>query len=104
MGECYVDELKDAAALLGPLSSSWRVQVDANPTDKEGIFRFLNTETGDLHDEDPRISGLHADFGMSKEYVASVDTRYHPSQSEQMAGFSRSRTQADIRLRSFVLE
>lgn len=69
VGECYVDELQDATALLGPLPAYRRVQIHKDS------FRRLNTdyqhtETGQIHQIDPRLS----DMPRAGEFNAAVKT------------------------------
>lgn len=57
VGECFVHGLNDAVALLGPLPAPWAcvaVWVQGN----RRCPRFLNTETGELTREDPRLEAL----------------------------------------------
>lgn len=102
VGECYVDELKDAAALLGPLTSPWHVQVDVSPMDKQGIFRFLNIETQELHDGDPRIVRSQQDFEKTKTLITESDTSSGPTQHDTRLAFSRTLPAPNIR--DFTLE
>jgi len=66
-----VDELKDAAALLGPLLPNWHVQIYIDFVGKRGIYRFLDRDTGYLQDEDPRISESTRKLAMSEESIGS---------------------------------
>lgn len=62
VGECYVYGLEDATALLGPLGEHWRVQVFSESTYSRKYYQFLNTETGLLSDEDPRLPPMSAEW------------------------------------------
>lgn len=67
VGECYVDELNDASALIGPLCPPWQAQVWTQMSSKRGVYRYLNTATGILHDEDPRLPALSSDWELCPE-------------------------------------
>lgn len=62
VGECYIDELNDASALIGPLGPLWQAQVSTQTVSKRGLYRYLNATTGNLHDEDPRLPALLPDW------------------------------------------
>lgn len=68
-----MDELKDAAALLGPLLPNWHVQVSKDSSDKRGIYRFLDRDTGNLHDEDPRVPESNRKSAISEEPSVNRD-------------------------------
>jgi hypothetical protein len=57
VGECLMPELSDSRDFLGPLPSPWRVQYFIGPSDRYGVYRYSNAETGDLSDQDPRTLG-----------------------------------------------
>lgn len=62
VGECYVDELHDASALIGPLLSPWQAQVRVDSMSERGTYDFLNTATGEVHNEDPRLPALSPEW------------------------------------------
>lgn len=95
-----MDELKDAAALLGPLLPNWQVQVSKDSLDKRGIYRFLDRDTGHLHDEDPRISESKKKSAMSEERSANRDAR--PCSTHRLTS-SKNNTFAGQWLESEVL-
>jgi hypothetical protein len=56
VGHCFVNEVRDARALLGPLPPLWDMHV-LEHTDYEfrRVLKFFNTETKESVDEDPRL-------------------------------------------------
>jgi hypothetical protein len=104
VGERYMDDLKDAAALFGPLPSGWRVQADSGPTEKQGTFSFLNTETGGLHKDDPRILYSRGQDGKYEEHTADFDKPSSASQRCQTEMNSPALGQQKIKLQDFILE
>ncbi|VUC35364.1 unnamed protein product [Clonostachys rosea] len=58
VGECFALTLKDSQAFLGPLPSPWVVQFFSNSPDRTGLYRYYNTETLELTDDDPRLERL----------------------------------------------
>lgn len=58
LGECLIPGLNDANALLELLPSSWKAQVFNDETCLFTNLRFLNSETGIMSDEDPRLGPL----------------------------------------------
>ncbi|KAL5359037.1 heterokaryon incompatibility protein-domain-containing protein [Aspergillus floccosus] len=57
VGECVMPELNDSRDFLGPLPSPWRVQYFKDSSDRYGVYRYSNAETGALSDQDPRTVG-----------------------------------------------
>ncbi|KAF2840182.1 hypothetical protein M501DRAFT_1023505 [Patellaria atrata CBS 101060] len=54
IGECYVDGLKDAFSILGPLPQPWEVQMFRDYGNRYK-YRFHNKETHKVTDDDPRL-------------------------------------------------
>lgn len=61
VGQCLVDGLEDACALLGPLPKGWRLQVFPDTSNSSARCRFFHVETGRTVDEDPRLPDLDTD-------------------------------------------
>lgn len=64
VGQCLVDGLEDACALLGPLPKDWRLQifpVFPDNSSSSARCRFHHVETGRTVEEDPRLPELDAD-------------------------------------------
>lgn len=61
LGECYVHGLEDARALLGALPPHWKTQVFIESNDHLAEYRFLNVDTNELLDSDPRLPKLSDD-------------------------------------------
>ena len=57
IGECFVHGLHDGTVLLGPLPRPWRGMAAWVEGDRR-CLRFLNTETGEVSREDPRLEPL----------------------------------------------
>lgn len=56
IGEAFIYALRDAHALLGSLPEPWLVrQVDST---FRPAYRFLNRETGEMTEDDPRLGPL----------------------------------------------
>ena len=60
VGDCYIDGFKDGEALLGALLSDWHYVLRYFPDLKDSFRAFLNTKTGDIQVEDPRLGPLPA--------------------------------------------
>jgi hypothetical protein len=58
VGEGIVYGLHDATCLLGPLPEPWAVQMFPDLVGEPTLYRYLNSETRDLTDEDPRLAPL----------------------------------------------
>lgn len=58
VGECCVYGLHDATSLLGPLPRPWTLQVFEDTTGSLCIYRYFNSDTGELSDNDPRLGPL----------------------------------------------
>jgi hypothetical protein len=59
VGHCFVNELRDARALLGPLPPLWDMHVLEHPDyEFRRVFKFYNTETKESVDEDPRLQPM----------------------------------------------
>ncbi|WYZ35468.1 hypothetical protein EsH8_X_000115 [Colletotrichum jinshuiense] len=58
VGDAFVYGLHDATALLGPLPSPWRVQVFEDDAGYLTTYRFFNSQSNELSDEDPRLGPL----------------------------------------------
>ncbi|KAI8623268.1 heterokaryon incompatibility protein-domain-containing protein [Xylariaceae sp. FL1651] len=72
VGECYVYGLENARALLGPLEDHWTVQV---LSEHRREYKFLNTETGVLTDDDPRLPSLEKNW----ERIMDIETTSGPT-------------------------
>lgn len=57
VGVAFVYALRDANALLGQLPEPWCVQVSESDG-LRSVFHFLNRETGETTDSDPRLGPL----------------------------------------------
>lgn len=58
VGDCLIYGFQDAMRLLGPLPAGWKPQVFLNLSLAMGSYEFLNTETGVLTEQDPRLGPL----------------------------------------------
>ncbi|KAI1398394.1 heterokaryon incompatibility protein-domain-containing protein [Hypoxylon fuscum] len=57
IGYCFVYGLHDSTALLGDLPKPWKAQLRRHKTTMfREIYQFFNEETGELTDEDPRLT------------------------------------------------
>jgi len=56
IGTCYVHGLTDAVGLLGPLPPSVTLKIGEDG--RRWIYRFFNSSTGSLTEEDPRLPPL----------------------------------------------
>lgn len=61
VGQCLVDGLEDACALLGPLPKGWRLQVFPDFSSSSARCRFFHVETGRTVEEDPRLPDFDTD-------------------------------------------
>jgi hypothetical protein len=109
--ECYVDELNDASALIGPLSPPWQAHVWTQMSSKRGVYRFLSTATGILHDEDPRLPALSSDWELCPEDKSGRDQgglrSYKRRSGETVLGDPRLSSEAllqrKVPLQQFIL-
>ncbi|KAH6695217.1 heterokaryon incompatibility protein-domain-containing protein [Plectosphaerella plurivora] len=62
VGECFMPAYADLRAFLGPLKSPWKVRFFTESSDGAGAYRYLNTDTGELSDQDPRLDPLPRDL------------------------------------------
>ncbi|KAL7622493.1 hypothetical protein AAE478_008000 [Parahypoxylon ruwenzoriense] len=58
IGESYVCGLEDVRALLGPLERQWRARVHFDSIARPIASSFLNLETGEVLEDDPRLPEL----------------------------------------------
>lgn len=58
VGEAYCHGIMDGEALLGPLPEHWRLVVRHDRPSNIDCTAFLNTESGQLSAEDPRLGSL----------------------------------------------
>jgi hypothetical protein len=58
VGESTVYGLHDATCLLGPLPKPWTVQLFPDVVGDPTLYRYFNSDTGELADEDPRLPSL----------------------------------------------
>jgi hypothetical protein len=59
VGEGIVYGLHDATFLLGPLPEPWAVQVFPDLVGDTTLYRYFNSDTRELTDDDPRLPSLH---------------------------------------------
>lgn len=111
VGECYIDELNDASALIGTLAPPWQAQVWTQMSSKRGFYRFLNTATGKLHNEDPRLPALSPEWEIhsgdkSGKYQADLQS-YRRRTGETVLGDPRLSPEAllerKVPLQQFIL-
>lgn len=57
VGECFVHELNDSRAFLGPLPPPWRVCWFSYAVNRLGVYRYFNAETAEWSEQDPRTRG-----------------------------------------------
>jgi hypothetical protein len=72
VGESIVYGLHDATCLLGPLPEPWTVQMFPDLVGDPTLYRYFNSDTGELADEDPRLPPLQGwtrvhDAGMTAD-------------------------------------
>jgi len=75
VGDCYVPDLNDARALLGPLPYPWRVQM-ANGGIYRPILQFYNTITKELSNDDPRLENLSSEWTRIERKWTTEDPTY----------------------------
>jgi hypothetical protein len=75
VGECFVPELADLRAFLGPLPSPWKVQFHMENIDGAGFYKYFNTETEEESDQDPRMASLPDEMEVvpRNEFERTVD-------------------------------
>ncbi|KAJ4387808.1 hypothetical protein N0V93_008410 [Gnomoniopsis smithogilvyi] len=56
VGECFVLELNNSQAFLGPLPTPWRVCFLSDSLHKGPLCRYFNEETDEWSDNDPRMA------------------------------------------------
>ncbi|KAI0435782.1 hypothetical protein F4803DRAFT_557643 [Xylaria telfairii] len=77
VGECVIPGLEDSIRLLGPLPRPWVVKVTHGTAD-EDVVCYQNTETGDITDNDPRLTAPTGDG----------QWEWEPLQGDEMASSS----------------
>lgn len=95
VGECYIDGFMESEALLGALPNNWHYVTRYYP-DLNGPYDVLmDTQTGDIQVEDPRLGPLPAGWCIvdhqekhvynrfSNEETAIVDTAFDPRLSPE---------------------
>jgi hypothetical protein len=58
IGDTFVYGLHNANVLLGQLPSAWRVQVFEDDAGYLTVYKFFNSQSNMLSDEDPRLGPL----------------------------------------------
>jgi hypothetical protein len=58
IGECFLPEAADMRSFLGPLPHPWEVRFFVENMEGAGNYRYFNSMTGELTDQDPRLGPL----------------------------------------------
>jgi hypothetical protein len=61
VGDCLLPEFADLRAFLGPLPRPWIVRFFKETIEGTGEYRYLNTDTGVISDQDTRLGDLPKD-------------------------------------------